>query len=214
MLAKVIEILTTEAAKTILTAVGIPAISYIFAKAYKAVTQLSAIHRTIMPNGGKGLVDRVQKIEEQVTVIRESQRWRDTVNASETAMFECDPTGSCVHVNLTMAEMFGMPEEAMRGYGWLDAMLDSTERDRVRVAWETALENRMPYRDTYRVHNRTTGERFFAHAHAHSITTKEGVVLSIIGVVEKKKTIKREHILEIAQQQADDDTPLTANKRP
>lgn len=207
--------ITSEVAKTIAASIIIPAFSYGLVKAFHALRMIGAIYKTIMPNGGSGLVDRVRKIEEQVTIIRESQRWRDTVNSSETAMFECDASGHCIHCNIALTEMFGMTLDQMRGYGWLDAMIDSTERDRARVAWETARETNMPYRDTYKVHNRTTGERFFAHAHAYNITDKDGKILSIIGMVDKQKTIRNDNGQMTAASLAlpEDPTPLKLHGR-
>lgn len=192
MLDVIANALSNEVGKTIATTVIFPLISYGIVKLFNGVRMIGAIYKTIMPNGGSGLVDRVKNMEEQVTIIRGRERWNDTTNET-SAVFECDATGQCVHVTKSLAMMFGMTPDEMRGYGWLDAMIDSTERDRARVAWEKSRENRMPYRDTYRVHNRETGERFFAQACAHIITDKTGKVLAIVGGVEKLKTIRQDN---------------------
>ncbi len=159
--------------------------------AWAKLRQLGAIHKAIMPNGGGSLLDRVGAIEDDLVVLRDGQRARDDANGSgEVHTFECQSDGICLYASRSLAGLFGLSQEEMRGYGWLDAIDGASERQRVQANWMAALANGSPYRDTYRVHNRRTGERFIATAHATVSRNRNGKVLRIFGTVERVSRIR------------------------
>lgn len=159
--------------------------------AWARLRQLSALHKAIMPNGGGSLLDRVGAIEDDLVVLRDGQRARDDANASgDVHTFECQVDGSCLYASRSLAALFGLNQDEMRGYGWLDAIDGAEERQRVQSNWANALEHGSPYRDTYRVHNRRTGERFIATAHAIVSRNRNQKILRIFGTVERVSLVR------------------------
>lgn len=160
--------------------------------AWARLRQLAAIHKAIMPNGGGSLLDRVGAIEDDLVVLRDGQRARDDANSSgDIHTFECNIDGTCVYASRSLAALFGLNQDEMLGYGWLEAVSSAEERRRVQSNWQNAINTGSPYRDSYKIHNRRTGERFIATAHS-VISKNRNKPLRIFGTVERVTTIKSE----------------------
>jgi PAS domain S-box-containing protein len=151
---------------------------------WSSIRKLTAIHSAIIGSGGMTLPDRVTAIEDDLVVLRDGQRVRADFCGGD-ATFECDQIGNCVYVSRTLADMFGLDAHSMLGNGWLEGMEGAKERSRVANNWRAALNGSMPWLETYRVHNRKTGERFIAKAHTYVSKNRDGKILRMFGVVEK-----------------------------
>ena len=139
---------------------------------------------------GGSLLDRVGAIEDDLVVLRDGQRARDDANSSgDIHTFECNVDGTCVYASRSMAALFGLNQDEMLGYGWLEAISSAEERRRVQGNWQNAIATGSPYRDSYKVHNRRTGERFVATAHS-VVSKNRNKPLRIFGTVERVTFIK------------------------
>lgn len=186
-----IRIIESQVVREVATGIIYPAVAGAGWWAWAKLRQLGAIHKAIMPNGGSSLLDRVGAIEDDLVVLRDGQRARDDANGSgEVHTFECQVDGACLYASRSLSALFGLNMDEMKGYGWLDAIDGAAERQRVQSNWMAALANSSPYRDTYRVHNRRTGERFIATAHATVSQNRNGRVLRIFGTVERVSTVR------------------------
>ena len=101
--------------------------------------------------------------------------------------------------------------EKLLGRGWLEAMIDTAERERAREALETAVKYNMPFRDTWRIHNRQAAERFIATVGAQMIRNRDGEKLIMFGSLERTRTI-REGERTDATIPASEETPTTLTK--
>lgn len=101
-------------------------------------------------------------------------------NTLSIGIFICDASGKCTYANRTLAEMWGMDKDRLRGNGWLEALND---RERIYKSWIFAVENKIPYSDVYEVEGHTgTVEKFAVEAEP---SIKEDVILGYVGVVRK-----------------------------
>lgn len=164
------------------------------------------IHQCFLPKNGESITDRIKGVENEVTVIRKGLHWKDSISTQETAMFELSPTGDCVHANRAMSNLLGLTREQLLGRGWLEAMIDTAERERAREALETAVKHNMPFRDTWRIHNRETGERFIGTVGTQMIRNKVGDKLLMFGSLEKTRCMREEERTNAAIP-ASEDTP-------
>ncbi len=203
--------LTNEIGKHLVNVIIYPAAVALFYKVVQISKRVYAIHQCFMPNQGKSIVERIKSVEDEVTVIRKGQRWRDTASTQCIAMFELSPEGECVHSNRAMSESLGLTREQLLGRGWLEAMIDTAERERAREALETAVKYNMPFRDTWRIHNRQTAERFIATVGAQMIRNRDGEKLIMFGSLERTRTI-REGERTDATIPASEETPTTLTK--
>lgn len=142
---------------------------------------------------GGSLLDRVGAIEDDLVVLRDGQRARDDANSSgDIHTFECNIDGTCVYASRSLAALFGLNQDEMLGYGWLEAISSAEERRRVQSNWQNAIATGSPYRDSYKVHNRRTGERFIATAHS-VVSRNRNKPLRIFGTVERVTAIKTDN---------------------
>jgi PAS domain-containing protein len=119
-------------------------------------SKIRAIHQQLTPNGGQSLADKIQKLTVQMDVETAARRfyWANT----EAPMFECDEAGKCIWVNKPLMLLFGMDYNEMLGSGWL-AGVAAEDRAGVWQNWSRAVEEEIPYEQTYRVRNvRTRNE--------------------------------------------------------
>lgn len=141
----------------------------------------SAIKGALEEIGG-----RLERIEDELTILRESNQLRgDLCGMCMTASFECDPDGRCTTVSASLARMFGMEHDDMLGWKWMDGISTADERKQAFDVWMSAVKSGLPYRHTYHVTNRQTGETFICEAKTKAITGKSGKVIRYFGTVTK-----------------------------
>lgn len=94
-------------------------------------------------------------------MIKEEFRSRYMLMHARDGVFECDSNGMCTYVNPTLARLYGLEASAMLGRGWLAAVAVA-DRDRVWTAWQHAVQDQIPYEDTFTLQ---TGRKVKALAH-------------------------------------------------
>lgn len=104
---------------------------------YSLVSKVDAIFEEITPNGGKSIKDKIDKIDNDVTLLSERQKARD---ADDTlARFESDPEGNCTWINRTYARLTQRLPSELMGHGWQNAIAQS-EREHVVNEWQTSVK--------------------------------------------------------------------------
>lgn len=96
-------------------------------------------------------------------------------------VYECDLDGKCLWANPYLAELFGLDEQDMHGYGWLSAIVKE-ERVAAQKRWRTSIEHGIPYDDAYTIENKRTSSRFRCHTRAELVKA-DGEPLCFIGWV-------------------------------
>lgn len=100
-------------------------------------------------------------------------------------VYECDLDGKWLWVNPHLAEMFGIDERNMRGYGWLSAIVPE-ERVTAQKSWRTSIEHGIPYEDIYTVENQRTRSRVRCRTRAELVKSDD-VPLCFVGWVTIEK---------------------------
>lgn len=137
-------------------------------------------------NAGSSTKDMVKKImDEQRILIKKV----DVVNNRQTAMielndiafFENDATGKCVRANAALCNLFGVTQNKMLGYGWLNYIKHSeTEREAFEQAIETDNEITRDYVILYGdKHDREIPATYIAHIKRD----ENGNVINVTGKV-------------------------------
>ncbi len=98
-------------------------------------------------------------------------------NTLSIGIYLCDGDGKCTYANKTLADMFNMDKERMMGYGWLEPIVN---KKAAYETWKFAVDNRIPYSDTYDV-STELGVRTYKTMAEPSI--KDDIVLGYVGVV-------------------------------
>lgn len=95
-------------------------------------------------------------------------------------VFLCDPTGKCIFVNQSLAELYDMDRSEMLGMGWMKPVLD---KKRVYEEWTFAVETKIPYRSDYEI--LVNGETIscFARAEQQFI---DGILVGYVGSITVK----------------------------
>jgi len=142
-------------------------------------------------NGLSRMKESMARIESSVTVLTAGRHamWSEF----SLGVFECDSTGSCTFASPYLSEIFGMPQSEMRGIGWLEAIDGPEERTRVLESWTRSISSRSPYSDTYKVHNRRTGDRWIMRAEAKAVIAPDGDPIYFFGKVEPIHRIRNEN---------------------
>lgn len=67
-------------------------------------------------------------------------------------IYMCDLTAKCIWANPKLADIFEMGKDEMMGWGWL-GNIRRQDQTRVREAWQLAVKEMLPYRETYILRN-------------------------------------------------------------
>lgn len=103
-------------------------------------TKVDTIAAQVFPNGGGSMVDSLQRIENQVSILSTSHEL--SLIESGTATFLTDDLGRIVEVNREFAKMLQRSESELLGYGWLNS-LDSESMEEVEFVTNSAI-HRVP----------------------------------------------------------------------
>lgn len=98
-------------------------------------------------------------------------------------IYICGKDGQCTYANEWLCEHFGIDSTRMIGMGWLDAVA-AVDKQRVFQEWVNAVENGLPYRTSYMVHNRQSDETWQARTEAFAVNRGGQVVFYVGYVVE------------------------------
>lgn len=134
----------------------------------------------------KEIGSRLDGIEDEIVILQTSNQLRgDMCSLCMTATFEADADGRCIAVGTSLAKMFGMEHDEMLGWKWMDGISTADERKQAFDVWMSAVKSGLPYRHTFHVTNRQTGETFICEAKTKAITGKSGKVIRYFGTVTK-----------------------------
>lgn len=137
---------------------------------------------------GDGAGSEIQRLFAIIARSDGEQQLRQRVIESHLriGVYECDLDGKCLWSNPYLAELFGIDERYMHGYGWLSAVIKE-ERVAVQKRWRTSVENGIPYDDIYTVENKRTQTRHRCRTRAELVRA-DGEPLCFIGWVTIEKT--------------------------
>lgn len=142
---------------------------------------IALVTTELAPNGGHSLSDKINRIRDQVLILE--SRGRAAWAADGVATYECDEAGQCVWVSPALCELYGLSYESMLGTGWLSALVNTADRERVWEAWQHAVTTGIPYEDEYRVRNRKTNKEISVRTYTTACKDSRGRVARYFGAV-------------------------------
>lgn len=140
------------------------------------------IAREFGKDAGKKLRSVVSDLSAQVSIAQIKHALNETHLG--IGVYVCGFDGRCEYANPVLCEMFGLQESEMKGWGWLRAV---TEPARVHEAWKFAVQNELPYRESYTVE--THGQTVDFYTEAFPVMEGDQVV-KYLGVVKRKHESK------------------------
>jgi PAS domain S-box-containing protein len=146
--------------------------------------QLANLQKELLPNGGKSLNDSIRRIEGKIDKVYAGFHFGITLR--DEAVWECDPEGHCRWASPSLCHMFGIAQQDMIGFGWLEAVATQDERARVGKEWVDAVEKRIPYSAQYTIHNRMTGEKCVVESRGWPCVDTDGNPIWYYGTCERK----------------------------
>jgi formate hydrogenlyase transcriptional activator len=121
-----------------------------------------------------------QERHDNEQTLRESEaRYRALVMASSEMVWRANAEGEGVFVTPSWQDLVGQNENAMRGWGWLEAV-HPDDRERTRRLWERAMTEKRAYENEFRVRARDGSQRYF-YVHAVPILAPDGSVNEWVG---------------------------------
>lgn len=142
---------------------------------------INTIKLELQPNGGSSIKDKINMIEEHLTLA--NLRWRLLNTGNPIAVFECDEKGMITFANPAMVELFGLTEEELLGKGWLKALLDQEKRQEVWQSWDDAIKQDIPYEDYFTIKNAKTGKSVKCKATAIAHRTRKNKIIGYYGTI-------------------------------
>jgi PAS domain S-box-containing protein len=140
----------------------------------KALPKINAISEQFRPNGGSSLKDAITRIEasliESSADLKEMKKmFEGQLDTSLDGIFVTDNKGWCLRANNGLQDIQGDSENGIKGYGWTKN-LHPEDRDRVRQAWEDAVNHKGTFNEKYRFLNPKEG---VIHVHCISAPLKD-----------------------------------------
>jgi len=136
--------------------------------------------------------------------LRESeQRWRSLTEALPQLVWAAGPDGGCDYFSTQWTAYTGMPESALFGWGWMEA-LHPDDRESTRQFWTEAVAGRQPYDVEYRI-RRSDGVFGWFKTRGAPIRDGDGSIVKWFGtctdITDRKRAEQslRDHELELRQ---------------
>lgn len=129
---------------------------------------IEAVKTQVFPNGGSSMLDILThtrtEVQRAATMTAVNSAFvRALADESAIGVFDADPSGRVIAVNISMAGLLGMTDEQARGNGWLGAVVAS-EREQVSSDWESAVDR---------------GESFVVNTVLQSVTSRRKIKVRI-----------------------------------
>lgn len=142
--------------------------------------KIDKIHYEIYPNGGKNLIGKVDTALRSIDEVKENQR--QTRELLDLAMWESDSDGKIFYTTRAFCELFDASCEEVTDYSWIGFIIPE-HRDRVKDAWEQAVETASPFREEFTI-RRQDGmyQKVFATSIEHKKNETGGTSKSIVKV--------------------------------
>lgn len=153
-------------------------------------TTVDRIHKEVIPNGGSSLRDAVTMTRD--TVKRTETALALFINTSRAqwdgmgmfAVFECTPDGGYAYTNSVYQRWTNRSDTELLGYGWINALVHA-DRERVRVEWDSCVEDRREFAMSFRIRG-AHGEEIPVLCTATPVTeTHHGPVAKWVGVIRR-----------------------------
>lgn len=122
---------------------------------HKSFQQLDVIAMEFRPNGGSTLRDAINRLDVNVTGIREdairmeARQWA-LVNTLKDPIFEANEHGECVRANPAFLTLTERSLEDVLGYGW-ENVIYFEDRKRVFEDWREAVLRMRSYEGTFKI---------------------------------------------------------------
>lgn len=135
------------------------------------------IEQTFGKSAGRVIREIINNRAQEMAI--DEMRLNIIENAVGLGIYICNVDGECTYANKTLAKMFGLSQEEMKGYSWIGPIVD---KQTAYANWKFAVSNGIPYRDTYEV--KVNGEIFKYHTEAEpSMDENEKIKLGYVGIV-------------------------------
>ncbi len=151
-----------------------------FEKMEEALPILIAMQDEFRPNGGSSLRDSINRIEEQLKIIKKSSNLLMD-HIADVGYFETDGDGNCVWANEKYLEIVGKTLPEILEKGWISS-IHIDDRDIAVNEWYASIEDNRPFSHKYR-YVRPDESVVHAKVHAVALYNKNGVCIGAIGVV-------------------------------
>jgi|VirMetMinimDraft_7_1064189.scaffolds.fasta_scaffold17309_5 PAS domain-containing protein len=135
-------------------------------------------------NGGKSLLDIIQKMDKNITSIKVRQEADFQLNPD--CKFECAPDGRWIKVNDALCRLFGATDrQRLMGYSWVN-FVKHNEQEQVRQHYDDGVETDNVITDTCTITNGVTNTdvscSYTAYVKRDSETNE---IINIFGIVTK-----------------------------
>ena len=130
----------------------------------QVLQRIDKVYEELTPNGGGSVKDQINKLAQDVKILRAGLSFSLTLNPH--CVFEAEPNGNFSFANVALCDLLGMSQEELMGRGWLSALDGAEAREAAWHTWSSCVAGRIPYLDRYQVRNPRTGEKFPVRAHA------------------------------------------------
>jgi PAS domain S-box-containing protein len=133
------------------------------------------------PLGAGSIIGEIERIDQLADITH--ARMLALLDQKDVAIFECDPSGECIHANRSLCNLFEMSRSDMIGNGWLEGILPA---DRITVfnVWRETIGAMVPYESTYTVRGVDSGKLTRAKVMAVPLRNRHGEVVSYFGTVQ------------------------------
>lgn len=155
---------------------------------FQAYRKIRHIYHQLTPNGGSSLADTINDIRTHQLIgqTRTQILWE---HAEKIGYYECDgpagkDPGACTWANKFLCDLFGLPLNEFIGFGWTQAIVSQSERNRIHKSWISAVADEIPYEEAYEIVNQRDGKHYQVKARAWACKNKKGEVLKMFGTLE------------------------------
>lgn len=118
-------------------------------------SQVEAIFKEIIPNGGGSIKDKINVMSLEITEntkltqqIFHRQRW--IMDRREEPIFETTITGEYIWVNRPFSELVGRDRDELMGHNWKNSIHEE-DRQRAISNWQSSVHEGRAYEDEYRI---------------------------------------------------------------
>jgi PAS domain S-box-containing protein len=122
-----------------------------------------------------------QVADQTIELTQAEEQFRLLATHAPVGIFQTDPAGDCIFVNLRWLEFAGLSLAQAMGQGWANA-LHPEDRARVFQEWNEAVESGREFHSEYRFQTRT-GQVRWVMGGAVSMQDEAGVVTGYLGTV-------------------------------
>lgn len=153
---------------------------------------VNAIVAQLTPNGGSSMFDMVKSAHkmsaDNATIIghvkdtldsMRAMQWQFAETLSDKPIWECDPNGACVRVNVPYAKLAERTPGELAGSGW-ENFIDPPDRARVYEEWADAIDRKRIFESVFAVRSRS-GSRFTVKAVATPVVADNGKIVGYLG---------------------------------